>query len=75
MLDASVHKADLVVAADGVHSCAVSLVAGNNLPAIPTGMAAFRFLIPTQLILDDSKVAEFVREHDGQMRIFFQGLS
>lgn len=46
--DGTIHHADLIVAADGVHSVLRSLLLGDrNLTAKKTGLSAFRFLIPT----------------------------
>lgn len=39
---------------------AVSLVTGRDTPAIPTGLSAFRFLIPTELIQADDRTREFL---------------
>lgn len=60
--DGSVKKADLIVAADGVHSVLKDVVLGYEAPrALPTGLSAFRFLIPTERFLDDPQLAEFLQ--------------
>ncbi|KAK2603665.1 hypothetical protein QQS21_004138 [Conoideocrella luteorostrata] len=52
--DGTRHHADLVVAADGLHSVIRSVVTGDQrqdgMCATPSGMSAFRFLIPTDLL-------------------------
>lgn len=68
--DSTTHKADLIVAADGVHSAAVALVTGRETPALPTGQSAFRFLIPTEDLLADKQTAHFLEEKDGQFKVF-----
>jgi len=48
LADGTVHHADLIVAADGVHSILRNVVLGCEAPAASvTGLSAFRFLIPT----------------------------
>lgn len=60
--DGNVKKADLIVAADGVHSVLRSVVLGYAAPkASPTGLSAFRFLIPTKHFLDDPQLVEFMK--------------
>ncbi|KAH2001944.1 hypothetical protein KXV80_000735 [Aspergillus fumigatus] len=68
LTDGSVHKADLVVAADGVHTTAIHQVIGHATPAVATGSAAFRFLIPTEDIQGDPETAHLLE--DGLMRIY-----
>ncbi|GAQ05203.1 6-hydroxynicotinate 3-monooxygenase [Aspergillus lentulus] len=68
LADGSIHRADLVVAADGVHTTAIHQVIGHATPAVATGSAAFRFLIPTEDIKQDSETAHLLE--DGLMRIY-----
>ncbi|KAH1906962.1 hypothetical protein KXW29_001717 [Aspergillus fumigatus] len=68
LTDGSVHQADLVVAADGVHTTAIHQVIGHATPAVATGSAAFRFLIPTEDIQGDPETAHLLE--DGLMRIY-----
>ena len=49
--------ADLVVAADGVHSRANKFVLGNERPALPSATTVIRFMIPTEAVLADPKTA------------------
>ncbi|KAF4207619.1 hypothetical protein CNMCM8927_002696 [Aspergillus lentulus] len=68
LADGSIHRADLVVAADGVHTTAIHQVIGHATPAVATGSAAFRFLIPTEDIKQDFETAHLLE--DGLMRIY-----
>ncbi|GIJ86733.1 hypothetical protein Asppvi_005628 [Aspergillus pseudoviridinutans] len=68
LADGSIHRADLVVAADGVHTTAIHQVIGHATPAVATGSAAFRFLIPTEYIQQDPETAHLLE--DGLMRIY-----
>ncbi|EXJ66303.1 uncharacterized protein A1O5_10455 [Cladophialophora psammophila CBS 110553] len=55
--------ADLVVAADGVHSNAATHVLGYHCPAHATTSTVIRFLIPTREILDDPHTAPLLRRY------------
>ncbi|KAL4813149.1 hypothetical protein BDW67DRAFT_188003 [Aspergillus spinulosporus] len=55
--DGSIHYADLLVAADGVHSSAIRHVIGHPTPAVATGWAVFRWLIPTEELEGDPEIA------------------
>ena len=60
--DGSVHEADLIVAGDGVHSVLRDVVLGHEASeASPTGLSAFRFLIPTETLMDDPQLVEFLK--------------
>ena len=62
LADGSVKKADFIVAADGVHSILKEVVLGQEAPkASPTGLSAFRFLIPTEKLLDDPDLVELLK--------------
>ncbi|KAL2867850.1 putative salicylate hydroxylase [Aspergillus lucknowensis] len=69
--DGSLHHADLIVAADGVHTAAIHKIIGHAVPAAPTGSAAFRFLIPTEVLREDPQIAKFLE--DGVMRVLVAG--
>lgn len=61
LADGSVHKADLVVAADGLHSALKRAVLGPQaLAPASTGISAFRFLIKTENLMDDPQLVEFL---------------
>ena len=52
--------ADLIVAADGVKSSIQKIVTGRNDNPMPTGDAAYRATIPTDLMLRDPELRPFV---------------
>lgn len=56
--DGSNYSADLVVAADGVHSLVRSMIAGEQ--AIPTGRSAYRYLLPTKLMRRNEQLSKFL---------------
>ncbi|KAG8532389.1 uncharacterized protein KY384_002874 [Bacidia gigantensis] len=70
LADGTSHNADIIIAADGVHSRAVSKVIGHENPAAPTGFSAFRFLIPTEELLANEKTKHFLDGKEGQFKIF-----
>ncbi|KAL9120672.1 MAG: hypothetical protein Q9187_002771 [Circinaria calcarea] len=51
--DGSLHQADLIVAADGLHSVVRSAVLKRESKATASGLSAFRFLIPTERLKGD----------------------
>ncbi|THC94866.1 hypothetical protein EYZ11_005667 [Aspergillus tanneri] len=63
--DGTRHEADLIVAADGLHSILRDMVIGDEYPQLsqptPSGMSAFRFLIPTPLLQHDEHFQELVK--------------
>lgn len=63
LADETVDRADLIVAADGVHSVLRSVVVGTEASAAsPTGSSAFRFLIPTANLLDDPLLVDLLTQ-------------
>ena len=52
--------ADLIIAADGVKSTLQKVVTGRNDNPMPTGDAAYRATIPTDLMLRDPELRPFV---------------
>ena len=61
LADGTVHFADLIVAADGVHSTIQTAVLGTEAPvASPRGLESFRFLIPTADMLDDPMLVDML---------------
>ncbi|MDI1490467.1 MAG: hypothetical protein OHK93_001670 [Ramalina farinacea] len=63
LADGSVHTADLVVAADGLHSVVKEAVLGSQIPTPrDSGCSAFRFLIPTKQLTRDPELAMTVRD-------------
>lgn len=61
--DGTRHRADLIVAADGVHSVLKSAVLGQGQAAAPvfSGMNAFRFQIPTELLERDAHFIDMLK--------------
>ena len=56
--DGSCHTADLIVAADGLHSALRDVVLKDDIkPPSPSGLSAFRFLIDTKVLEDDPRFA------------------
>ncbi|KAL4925269.1 putative salicylate hydroxylase [Aspergillus undulatus] len=73
--DGSKHHADVVVAADGVHTAAINHVIGHQTPATATGWAVFRLLLTADELREDPELASIVadgptRLEDGRMRLF-----
>lgn len=56
-------QADLIVAADGVHSAAVKHVLGDDVVQVgDTGWACMRWLVPTEELLSDPETAHLVQD-------------
>lgn len=54
----SIHRADLVIAADGLHSVLRGVVVEKLAsPPTPTGLSAFRFLINTQKLRESDRLS------------------
>lgn len=70
LADGCMLMADLLVAADGVHSRAHKNVLGHERPAVPSGTTVIRFMIPTQTILQDPKTAPLLAGGNGQCSIY-----
>lgn len=59
--DGSRHDADLVVAADGLHSVLRDTVLTHDTKApSPSGLSAFRFLLDTKVLKEDAKLAQLL---------------
>ena len=59
LADGSTLSADLIVAADGVHSVASKFI-GTHRPAIPSDNTVMRFLVPTATLLADPATAGLI---------------
>lgn len=59
--DGTRHFADLIIAGDGVHSELRSIVTGEEQPQQTTGMSAFRFMIPTVTLENNSHFIELLK--------------
>ena len=70
LADGSILRADLVVAADGVHSHANKYVLGHDSPAIPSETTVIRFMIPSETIRQDPKTAPLLARGDSQCSIY-----
>nr|POE77350.1 3-hydroxybenzoate 6-hydroxylase 1 [Quercus suber] len=56
--DGARHYADVIIAADVVHSVLRPLVIEKEIEPLPTIFGAFRFLIPTTKFLDDPRLSQ-----------------
>ena len=68
--DGTILKADLVIGADGIHSMAVKSVIGYDNPAIPKGMSCFRFLLPSEELINDPETEALMENHEGKARYY-----
>lgn len=61
--DGTRHRADLIIGADGLHSVLRGVVLGDQdaAKATPSGMSAFRFMIPTSELQDDPHFRELMK--------------
>ena len=59
--DGSVHEADLIVAADGLHSVVRGEVLKNEGKPTPSGLSAFRFLASTKTLKDEQELDNLLR--------------
>lgn len=74
LTDGSKHMKDLVVVADGTHSCFVSHVTGMDLPTRPTGRSAYRLLVPMDKIMANPDTAAlFTDEPHGSLSSIIPG--
>lgn len=71
LADDKVMQADLIVAADGVHSKAVGHVLGDKeTQASNTGWSCMRWLVPTEEFLSDPETSTMIKD---SMQRFFMG--
>ena len=63
LADGSVHEADLIVAADGLHSVVRSSALQKEAKPKPSGLSAFRFLASTKVLEDqnDPEIAKLMK--------------
>ncbi|KAJ6789496.1 hypothetical protein PWT90_00297 [Aphanocladium album] len=66
-------EADLVVAADGVHTRSCSLVAGKDIPLKPVGTAAFRAAYEPKRVADNTLIQETYPEDKAPMMCVYLG--
>lgn len=67
--DGSTHSADLIVAADGVHSLFPRFVLGQDWHAAHTGTTITRFMLPSSSILSDPETSDLIR-NKGQFTFY-----
>lgn len=65
-----IHKADLIIGADGARSICRTAVLGYEKPPATSGKNAFRFLIKTEIVDGDKAVKKFIREKPPGANIF-----
>lgn len=58
-------QADLIVAADGIHSMAHEAVLGRKVPAEPSGITTIRFMLKTEDLLNDPLTARIMDDGPG----------
>lgn len=63
-------KADLVLGADGIYSKTRTFVSGHPSKLHTSGKAAFRFLIPRKVALEDPNLAKLC-DRDGELAIWY----
>ncbi|GJD03447.1 FAD binding domain-containing protein [Colletotrichum higginsianum] len=71
MQDGEEIQADLVVAADGIHSIACETVLGEKNPPVPPVHynSCYRFLIPSEVLEEDPETKFWTEDADGLLRI------
>ncbi|KIW24757.1 uncharacterized protein PV07_10451 [Cladophialophora immunda] len=57
--------ADLIVAADGIHSVAHEAILGHMVPATPSGLTTMRFVLKTESLLSNPMTAQIMDDGDG----------
>lgn len=73
LADGTKLEADLVVAADGVHTKSCSLVAGKYVPLKPVGTAAFRAAYDPKCVADNKLIQETYPEDKLPMMCVYLG--
>ncbi|GAB1734024.1 hypothetical protein NU195Hw_g6716t1 [Hortaea werneckii] len=58
--DGSEYHGDLLIGADGVHSRTRASIPGGDKKPFDSGKSAFRFLIPTETLKADPRIAEYI---------------
>lgn len=70
LADGSLLEADLIVAADGVHSKASSFVVGHASPAVPSNTTVIRFMISSETILQNEKTTSLLSRGNNNCSIY-----
>ena len=62
----TVPQADLVIGADGIHSTVRACVVPDSVRrAVPTGLSAFRFLLPSEVLQDRPHILSAMKARRG----------
>lgn len=69
--DGQEFQADLVVAADGIHSLAHVEVVGREVAVVPSGVSTTRFMLDTTEILEDPVTAPIMDDGDGCLVFYY----
>ena len=63
--DGNQFTADLIVAADGIHSNIRDIVVGEKTQTVPTGLSAYRFMVPSSILEQKApKFCEHIKPRD-----------
>lgn len=62
--------ADLIIAADGVHSHANKYILDREVPAVASDTSVIRFILPTRVILEDPVTAHILDRGDGIVSVY-----
>ncbi|KAH7146508.1 hypothetical protein EDB81DRAFT_842612 [Dactylonectria macrodidyma] len=65
----NVHKGDVLIGADGVHSTLRPIISGEDIPTFPSGGSAFRFLVPISKVKADPETAPLV-DRPGELQLW-----
>lgn len=70
LYDSSIHQADLIVAADGLHSAIRGALLGQESKLSASGFSAFRFLIPSNTLKKDPALQKLLKWKSSGSTIF-----
>ena len=68
--DGSSLYADLIVAADGVHSITRAVAMGGQMVCSPSGMSASRFLLPTEVVRQNKELSRLLDRKGSTSTLF-----
>jgi len=58
--DGTSFSGDLIIGADGIHSKLRNAVTGNDTGAVPTGISAYRIIVPTSQLVANAEISNFI---------------